>query len=134
MQPIALILTSKMVHHLYVWIEFVEWYLILQEHNQGPQMYQFEVIPSLLIFEFILIEKKVILILLKLPIEDFVFNLFNNLVIQLLANNYFCHYLEKSLLWLEKILSYALLESPKSRIKNMCFYYMKDCEFQCLDA
>ena len=54
-------------------------------------MYQFEVIPNLLIFEFILIEKKVILILLKLPIEDFVFNLFNNLVIQPLANNYFFH-------------------------------------------
>ena len=81
-------------------------------------MYQFEVIPSLLIFEFILIEKKVILILLKLPIEDFVFNLFNNLVIQPLANNYFFHYHEKSLLWLKKILSYSMLESPKSRTKT----------------
>ena len=79
-------------------------------------MYQLEVIPSLLIFEFILIEKKVIPILLKLPIEDFVFNLFNNLAIQPLANNYFCHYHEKSLLWLEKILSYSLLESPHNAI------------------
>ena len=50
-------------------------------------MYQYGVIPNLSIFEFILIEKKVIPIPLKLPIEDFVFSMFNNLVIQPLANN-----------------------------------------------
>ena len=82
-----MIRTSKLVLHLYVWIEYVEWYLILQEHNPGPQMYQYGVIPNLLIFEFILILKKEILIQLKLPIEDFVFSMFNNHVIQPLANN-----------------------------------------------